>query len=798
MQWWLEIINGTEKGKKMELSSEAVCIGRDFDVSQFPVTGRGISRIHAKLTILPDGNVQIEDCGSTNGTYFKDSRIEGPVFLSTGDVFQVGSIQIKVYRIPESIPGKKAHPQRGTEDHTRVLSARETISIGRDPSNDFVLNHPMVSRKHARIEQEAGKYILYDLNSTNGTFVNGKRVEGSEVVIPGSVIQICSYRYVFDGQAFIEYDETSGRIKIEAVKINKTVTLPSKEKKNLLTDINLVIEPQKFVAILGGSGSGKSTLMGALTGMRPATSGEILVNGRDFYKEYDSFRSMIGYVPQQDIVHESLTVKDVLTYSARLRMPDDTSREEIEQRVEEVMISLDLGQHREVLVKNLSGGQRKRVSIGVELLTKPSLFFLDEPTSGLDPGLEKVMMELLRELTDQGRTIILVTHATFNIDMCDMVILLAENGQLAFYGTPEEALSYFGARDFAEIYKKISTQEPPQGWKKAYMESPLSHGHVKSKLTHSSPSLPGKKRMEEPIGRKVKTSSLRQWWTLTRRYAHIMVSDRKNTLLLFLQPLLIAALIVMVFSHSKPIFNYSDYETEELQVTEDVVLSGQMEEVMESNQGETRRRSFMINIILSMILSGIWLGMSNTVREIVKEMHIYMRERLINLQIAPYLLSKITVMSIVILFQTVIFVTIISYGLNLPNYWGNFAAFFLIALASVLMGLSVSAISSDSNKATSAAPLLLIPQLILSGTLVPIEDISPEFIKYIFYLAISKWGYELIGGAVVEVNSRVALDTPVEALNGDMSSHWFVLMAFVIVLYVISTLALWRKDQVVD
>ncbi|WP_276662508.1 ATP-binding cassette domain-containing protein [Syntrophomonas wolfei] len=246
---------------------------------------------------------------------------------------------------------------------------------------------------------------------------------------PGFVVQICGFRYIFDGNNLVEYDENAGKVHIEIKGLNTTVRTSRFKNRTILKDINIVIEPQEMVAILGASGAGKSTLLGALTGTRPATSGEILVNGRNLYKEFSVFQLIMGYVPQDDIVHLDLTVREALTYSAFLRMPYDSSEEEIRHMVEEVMNELELTECSNLRIKNLSGGQRKRVSIGVELLTKPGLFFLDEATSGLDPGLERVMMELLRKLADGGRTILLATHATLNIGLCDKVIFLTRHSR---------------------------------------------------------------------------------------------------------------------------------------------------------------------------------------------------------------------------------------------------------------------------------------------------------------------------------------------------------------------------------
>lgn len=798
----LEIIDGPDKGKTIKIVPGSMLIGRQ-DGNQLVLSDNKVSRVHAKITLLDNGSIILSDENSSNGVFLRGKAIDSPVMILPGDTFTVGSTTIRIAADPS--PDRRLDPgetrdiefssfETGMSFTCALNLATDTINIGRDPSNDLVLDHPMVSRFHVRIVAERGQHILYDLNSVNGTYINGNRVEKSARLEVNSRVQICGYHFIFDGHQLIEYDENSGQLSIQVRSLGRTIKMPDGGTRKLLDDLDFTIQPREFVAILGGSGAGKSTLMGALTGMHPANSGEIVVNGRNLYQEYGIFRSMIGYVPQEDIVHLDLTVREVLEYSARLRMPDDTSSEEIKRTVDKVINDLELGTRRDVLVRNLSGGQRKRVSIGVELLTSPSMFFLDEPTSGLDPGLEKTMMEMLHDLAKQGRTIMLVTHATFNIKLCDKVIFLTEGGRLAFFGTPDEALAYFDASDFADIYKKLNGSKSPAQWAKEYRESSVYKQYNQNNLARDRNIKPLGGSNELPVTGS-SSSPFQQWSVLTSRYARLLTRDRKNLMLLLLQPVIIATLIVLVFLHSAPTFANSKFTHEEMKFTQTVIASGHIDDVQRKNEDETKRRTQMAMCVAMMVFTAIWLGTSNSAREIVKELPAYQRERRVNLRIMPYLMSKVVVLAVICLIQTLLFLTLIKLFLGLPGFWLCYAAFFLISLASVMMGLTVSATASNTDKAMSAIPVLLVPQIVLSGALVPMSSVKPEILQSVFYLAISKWGFELVGGGICHINSRVALNKPIDTFAGDFGGHWWILVAFIVIFYVISIYTVKRKDN---
>src|SRR3954470_14582290 len=315
----------------------------------------------------------------------------------------------------------------------------QRVSIGRAPDNDVVLPDLTVSARHAVLDRAGdGSYVITDLGSSNGTFVNGARVQKSRVD-EGSVLSLGRHLLRFTGGHLEEYVET-GQAYLEA--LNLTVT--TEEGRVILSDVSFSLGPSSLLAVVGPSGAGKSTLTNALNGFRPASSGAVLYGGRDLYRHYDDIRQRIGFVPQDDILHPLLTVRRALEYAAELRFPPDVTKQERSARIDEVLEELDLTERATTRIAKLSGGQRKRVSVALELLTKPSLLFLDEPTSGLDPGNERQVMALLQDLAKGGRTVIVVTHSTQSLHLCDRALFLAPGGKLAYIGEPRDALRYFG------------------------------------------------------------------------------------------------------------------------------------------------------------------------------------------------------------------------------------------------------------------------------------------------------------------------------------------------------------------
>ncbi len=480
------------------LSQAKITIGRGDD-NLINIISQIVSRHHAYLERVKAGYQIVVIPEASNPVLLQGRPVEAPHLLRNGDILRIGSLDPGMMVSLTYIDPMQA---AGSEARSIHFEDKTAIQIGRDPSNDVVLDSPTVSHFHAQIEKVGQRYRVRDLRSTNGTFVNDQRVEGDVWLQPNDVIRIGRNLFVIKETELDLYDESHG-LRVDAIHLNKWV----RKDLNILQNISVVFQPREFIVVVGQSGGGKSTLVDAIAGYRPATQGMVLVNGTNIYRNFEAVINDIGFVPQKDIIHSELTVYQALDYAARLRMPRDSSKADRRTRIMQVLEDLDLVHRKDSQISKLSGGQIKRVSIGVELLTQPGLFFLDEPTSGLDPGTETALMHLMRRLADQGRTIIVVTHATKNVMLADKVVFLARGGYLAWFGPPEEALKYFdGYRsdrdrrtkemEFDQIYSILD--DPAKGsakdWAARYLEHPAYQKYIANpvKATEDG-SLPGRR-----------------------------------------------------------------------------------------------------------------------------------------------------------------------------------------------------------------------------------------------------------------------------------------------------------------
>lgn len=650
----------------------------------------------------------------------------------------------------------------------------QTVTIGRAPNNTIVLNHPQVSGYHARLEQiPAGGYRIIDADSTNGIYVNMQRVR-SAALNPGDSIAIGPYKFTYTGSQLVQQGE-SFSIRVDAVHL----TSRGKRFNLLLHDISIDIPAGTFVALVGSSGVGKTTLLNALSGVKPAQKGSVLFNGQDYYSNMSAFSTQIGYVPQDDIVHKDLTVQQALYYTARLRLPRDFTHSQIKARINEVLEEVEIAHRRRHMVRSLSGGERKRVSIAQELLANPSVFFLDEPTSGLDPGLERKMMRLLRKLTDNGHTIVLVTHATTNIHYCDFVCFLAQGGRLAFYGPPAEAEAYFGTNDFAEIYNALEPSQEnkvsPDQIEDRYKSSPYYQRYVVEPLNRELADPQYAAETKQLIRHAVRGHRRSQLSILTRRYLRLLLHDSGNFLLLLLQAPIIGLILFYLattgtfnptsiatcplranpLATSGPIVSYDCQRVVDLLNSPQGTLFAQkvgkskqqiLEDAIEPNSGASAQ-----TLLFVMAFAAMLFGCLNGVRAIVREDAIYKRERMVNLRILPYMFSKIIVLGIFCLYQSAVLIYFVNLkapfqgGIFLPILAEIFITLALTALAGLMLGLAISALAPNSDRAMSFVPIVIVPQVIFSGI---IFTLNTPFLQWFGSLFPMRWAMAGLGSSV--------------------------------------------------
>lgn len=731
---------------KFELYKDVHCLGRDPTWSDLTVTHPGWAVLSRRQAILKrEGNdYRVFDgdgeTPSRNGIFVNQTRItatEG-YLLQDGVQLEIGlypetRILIQYCHSPIPTPGPLTLPSKRRLD---LASLTEwPVEIGRSPGRDryaaMQLDAPTVSRLHALVHRDGkGGYLIQDC-SANGTFLNGTRIERRTKLTPGDTIRIGPFILIYQ-QNLLILEDTGSQIRLDAHRLLRKVTNKQGQEYTILNDISLVIEPGQLVALVGGSGAGKSTLMKSLIGIAPTTSGIVFLNGENLRQNWGIYRSQIGYVPQDDIVHLNLTVEEVLTYACKLRLPPDI---DVGQVVNTTLEQIKLPHVRHTFVRDLSGGQRKRVSIGVELMADPRLFFLDEPTSGLDPGLDKEMMRLLRELADQGRTLVLVTHATANIEVCDRIAFLGRGGYLCYFGPPLDSLTFFempapDLKYFSDIYIKLDqgaseaeTRSNVQSWANRYQDSDLRDRYVNASL---SPGNVEQFKVDAAVSTGI--SPLKQLWLLSQRYGQLILRDRLSQILTLIAGPVAIALTALILWNNNPLIQPDPPEPEQAPL------------------------ALSVAFVFSSI--AIWIGLSSAVREIVKESAIYTRERLINLGLFPYVASKVLIWLVIALLQTLLIVAAILLGFDAPSsdllpWWlGLGITNFLTIMASICLSLAISALVKSENAANNLLPLIMIPQIIFSGVLFSLDGIAQK----LSWLMISRWSVGAYG-SLLEVNA---------------------------------------------
>ncbi|MFB7053936.1 FHA domain-containing protein [Streptomyces vinaceus] len=786
-----ELVLETDAGTTAMVPGRTYHVGRD-PLCEVCLDDARVSWHHAILR--PEGDHwTVEDEDSTNGTWADGHRIhewsvgagselrfgsaaDGPRALLLGPAPAAPvapaapAPSAPAAPDPQPVgarPSSVSHPSlTGTfrrPTTVRPLPARTAVSIGRAPANDLVIDDLVVSRRHAELRALAdGTYEIADLGSHNGTFLNGIRTDRAPVA-EGDVIGIGHTALCLVGDQLQEYVDT-GEVSLDVQELAVAV---DHGRKTLLDRVSFPVGAKCLLAVIGPSGAGKSTLLGALTGLRPADHGTVLYDGRDLYRDYAELRSRIGLVPQDDILHAQLTVRRALTYAAELRFPQDTAQAERQARVDEVIGELGLRERADQPIHSLSGGQRKRVSVALELLTKPSLLFLDEPTSGLDPGMDRSVMHMLRGLADDGRTVIVVTHSVLSLDVCDRLLVLAPGGRIAYFGPPEETLGYFGFDQWPEAFEAFEN-ERDRDWAGEYLASPQHRAYVRDAARQ-----PRQEEERSQAAGFVAPPPKAQSWgsqlsTLMRRYAAALSADRT----------FLAIMIALPF------------------------VMGAMARAL---AGSALTAQTAINALLILCVGGVLTGAANAVRELVKERVIYQRERAVGLSRSAYLMSKVLVLGAVTVAQAVVLTLVGLYGVdtNAPGGKGVFMpplveitlAVALLSFTAMMLGLLVSALVRKEEVTMPLLVLLAIVQVVFCGALLQLDGVP--VIGQLAWLVPSRWALGAMAGTI-DLGAIVPGKITDDPLFAHSAGVWLLDMGMLValsVLFGVLVLRLLRRHE---
>lgn len=679
---------------------QEVTIGRSLE-SVFQIEDSAISRLHARLVFDSAQKVWVfSDAGSANGCYVNGIKINsvqviGPLDVHLGDDPLSAIVTLTPTHFAPTVTPAGS-----------VLSASDIV-IGKATDADFIVTDVLVSRRHARLINLEGSFILEDLGSTNGTFVNGKMIRTSPVR-EGDVITL--------GNTDLTIRE--GRLDYLRSQSEKSGGLYAKDLefsisggRKLLRGIDARLTPGTLTAVIGPSGAGKSTFLKAIAGVNKPTGGSVTFDGFSVYENFDVVSSRIGMVPQDDVLHTTLKLQTALGYAARLRLRVDGGASERRAQVDRVIDRLELDSNRSTVINRLSGGQRKRASVALELLTEPSLLILDEPTSGLDPAMDRQVMKTLRELAIDDRAVLLVTHSVAQLDLCDDVLVLAPGGMPAYYGPPRGISAFFGTTDWADIFADIK-QDPEASYQRYLAQNPKTIEEPES-VTRQALS---KKKVSAPW--------LSQFATMTSRQISLIFADFGYLLFLLVLPVIVGLLIMVVPGGAGlgPATNSSPAEPSQL--------------------------------IAMLVIGSAFMGASIAIRDLVGERPIYLRERAVGLSISAYLASKIFVFGALALFMAgmLTFVTLQTKPAPIQSVYFQspavelFVALALTAVASMATGLFLSALVRSSEQVMPLFVVFLMAQLVLNGGLLPIE--ADSVIGSLASGIIARWGFAMAASSV--------------------------------------------------
>ncbi|ORM24152.1 FHA domain-containing protein [Williamsia sp. 1135] len=627
-----------------------------------------------------------------------------PAFSGAAGAPHLQALHQNMSAVYQVSPDGQIHPQAVPHRQAIDMGGSARLSIGRTPDNDIVVNDVLASRRHARLLSTPQGLAIEDLQSVNGTYVNGQRIS-RQMLAEGAVVTIGNSDFVVSGGTLIRGQAQAAvadGLHVHTIGLNI-------DGKQLLHDVEFAAGPGTLTAVIGPSGAGKSTVSKIVAGAANPSTGSVTFEGRSVHAEYEALRTRIGMVPQDDVLHRRLTLRQALRYAAELRLPPDMSRSDRDNVITGVLAELQLTEHLDTRVDKLSGGQRKRASVAMELLTGPSLLILDEPTSGLDPALDRQVMSTLRRLADAGRVVIVVTHSLTYLSMCDQVLLLAPGGKTAFCGPPAAVGAAMGTEDWAEIFAFVADQPD------------AAHHRYRSR-NQRPPNRPPSLRTGSPV-RPPQTSFGRQTSTVSRRQVRLILADTGYLAFLVLLPIVLGALSLVIPGKAGFGLNNDD------------------------SLGET------VQILVVLVVGASFMGAALTVRDLVGERAIFVRERAVGLRPGAYLLAKMVVFFVVSVLQCAVMIAITYSGKGTPGPGlltsgaiELFVAVAFLACVSTLIGLAISAAVNSSEQTMPPLVVVVMVQLVFCGGLFPLA--GRPGLEQLSWIFPARWGYAAAAAAV--------------------------------------------------
>ncbi len=742
---------------------DSLVIGRGEDCD-WVLADLRVSRRHLHIS-WSDG-WYVRDLHSANGSFLANDELTESVLIAPGSQCALRIADPDdgpLVELAATAGEREFDPESDLFLQTRMVGLRpdEPIVIGRDADLDIALADPLVSRQHCRVIRQSEALVVTDLDSRNGTFVNGKAVTETTLG-PGDELTV--------GNTDIDVDESGGLVvRSDATRtglVLRDISYQTPEGKTLVEGVDLNAPPGTVIGVIGPSGAGKSTLMNVITGLRSPATGSASFEGHDIHAEYSSMKLRIGLVPQDDLVHRQLSVRQALSYAARLRLPADTDPAERAERVASVISVLGLAEHQDKPIKKLSGGQRKRASIGLELLTQPALLVLDEPTSGLDPNTARDLMSTLSDLASGGRTIVVVSHSPADLDQCDLVILLAAGGLMAGLAAPDLLLDQFDTRDWRDIYRDVSSEGGnPQAANRRYQVASST-----SVLSNPPTARPSRRQPRAaPNGFKPQRRRSRQLATLVRRQTRLLAADRGYLIFLLLLPFALGVLALIVPGSA----GFTTPTT--------------------PDPTDTEARQILVVLICGAAFAGLALS----VRDLITERGIYERERAVGLRPLTYLFSKIIVLGALGAVQAAVLTGVVLAGKPGPPdplVLGDgaielFVAVLLTLWSSCALGLLISSLVRSNEQVMPVLVLTIMLQLVFCGGLIPIS--GRAVLTQIAWLVPSRWGFSAAADTV-DLQSLVPSETR-DAQWDHTTGQWFVSCALLLALALAFLILTWWR-----